>query len=76
MAITLNDIKKMSTQAKLLAIILIIFIIGYFDWFYFLSSAIEEKTSLNEKLIEMKGKIKDKKILPSRLINTWLTLRH
>jgi type IV pilus assembly protein PilO len=67
MAITLNDIKKMSTQAKLLAIILIIFIIGYFDWFYFLSSAIEEKTSLNEKLIEMKGKIKDKKDIAKQI---------
>ena len=67
MAITLNDIKKMSTQAKLLAIILIIFIIGYFDWFYFLSSAIEEKTSLNEKLIEMKGKIKDKKEIAKQI---------
>ena len=67
MAITLNDIKKMSTQAKLLAIIFIIFIIGYFDWFYFLSSAIEEKTSLNEKLIEMKGKIKDKKEIAKQI---------
>jgi type IV pilus assembly protein PilO len=67
MAITLNDIKKMSIQAKLLAIILIIFIIGYFDWFYFLSSAIEEKTSLNEKLIEMKGKIKDKKEIAKQI---------
>ncbi len=67
MAITLDDIKKMSTQAKLLAIILIIFIIGYFDWFYFLSSAIEEKTSLNEKLIEMKGKIKDKEEIAKQI---------
>ena len=60
MAITLNDIKKMSIQAKVLLIILVIFLIGYLDWFYFLSSAIEEKTSLNEKLVEMKGKIKEK----------------
>jgi type IV pilus assembly protein PilO len=67
MAITLNDIKKMSTQAKLLAIILIIFIIGYFDWFYFLSSAIEQKTSLNEKLIEMKGKIDSKKEIAKQI---------
>jgi type IV pilus assembly protein PilO len=67
MAITFDDIKKMSTQAKLLAIILVIFIIGYFDWFYFLSSSIEEKTSLNEKLIEMKGKIKDKKEIAKQI---------
>jgi type IV pilus assembly protein PilO len=60
MAITLNDIKKMSIKAKVLLIILVIFLIGYLDWFYFLSSAIEEKASLNEKLIVMKGKIKEK----------------
>ena len=60
MAITFNDIKKMSTKSKVLVIILVIFLIGYFYWFYFLSSAIEEKTSLNAKLIEMQGKIKEK----------------
>ena len=60
MAITFNDIKKMSTKSKVLVIILVIFLIGYFYWFYFLSSAIEEKTSLNAKLVEMQGKIKDK----------------
>ena len=67
MAITLNDIKKMSTQAKLLVVILIIFFIGYLDWFYFLSSAIEEKTSLNEKLTEMKGKIKEKEKIAKQI---------
>ena len=60
MAITLNDIKKMSPKAKALVVILIIFLIGYLDWFYFLSSAMEEKTSLNAKLVEMQGKIKEK----------------
>ena len=60
MAISLNDIKKMSIKAKVLLIILVIFLIGFLDWFYFLSSAIEEKASLNEKLIVMKGKIKEK----------------
>jgi type IV pilus assembly protein PilO len=60
MAITLNDIKKMSTKSKVLVVILVIFLIGYLYWFYFLSSAIEEKTSLNAKLIEMQGKIKEK----------------
>jgi type IV pilus assembly protein PilO len=60
MAITLNDIKKMSTKYKVLVVILVIFLIGYLYWFYFLSSAIEEKTSLNAKLVEMQGKIKEK----------------
>ena len=60
MAITFNDIKKMPTKFKILAVILVIFLIGYFYWFYFLSSAIEEKTTLNAKLVDMRGKIKEK----------------
>lgn len=50
----------MPTKAKLLAVIFIIFFVGYLDWFYFLSSAINEKTSLQEKVVEMKEKIKEK----------------
>jgi len=60
MAITLNDIKKMPTKVRILIVILVISLISYFYWFYFLSSAIEEKTSLNAKLVEMQGKIKEK----------------
>jgi type IV pilus assembly protein PilO len=44
----------------LLAVIFIIFFVGYLDWFYFMSSAINEKTSLQEKVAEMKEKIKEK----------------
>ena len=57
----------MSTKAKVAAVILVILLIGYFDWFYFLSSAIEEKTSLDEKLTEMQGKIKDKKEIAKQI---------
>jgi type IV pilus assembly protein PilO len=60
MAITLNDIKKMPAKIRVMVVIFIIFFIGYLDWFYFLSSAMEEKTSLNAKLVEMQGKIKEK----------------
>ena len=60
MAITLNDIKKMPTQAKVLAVFLLILLIGYLDWFYFLSSAMEKKNSLSEEITEMQGKIKEK----------------
>jgi len=67
MAITLNDIKKMSTKAKVASVILVILLVGYFYWFYFLSSAIEQKTSLNEKLTEMQGKIKDKKEIAKQI---------
>jgi type IV pilus assembly protein PilO len=60
MAITLNDIKKMPTQAKVLAVFLLILLIGYLDWFYFLSSAIEKKNSLSEEITVIQGKIKEK----------------
>ena len=60
MAITLNDIKKMSPQAKALAIILIIFIIGYLHYFLFLSDALTKKTSLDKKVEEMQVQIKEK----------------
>ena len=43
MAITLNDIKRMSPQAKALAIILIVFIIAYLYYFFFLSDALTEE---------------------------------
>ena len=67
MAFTLNDIKKLSIQAKVLFIILVIFLVGYLDWYLFLSSAIEEKNSLNIKLVEMLGKIKDKKEIAKQI---------
>ena len=49
------------------SVILVILLIGYFDWFYFLSSAIEEKTSLNEKLTEMQGQIKEKEKIAKQI---------
>jgi len=60
MAISINDIKKLSPQAKALVIILIIFIIGYLDYFYFLSDAMEKKTKLDKQLEEMQGQIGEK----------------
>ena len=50
----------MPTKVRILVFILVIFLIGYLYWFYFLSSAIEETTSLNAKLVDMRGKIKEK----------------
>ena len=60
MAITLNDIKKLSPKAKALIIIFIIILIGYFDWFYFLSATLEKKTSLEQKLEEVQSQVKEK----------------
>ena len=60
MAISINDIKKLSPQAKALIIILIILIIGYLDYFYFLSDAMEKKTKLDNQLEDMQGQIGEK----------------
>ena len=60
MAISINDIKKLSPQVKALIIISIMLIIGYFDYFYFLSDAMEKKTKLEKQLEEMQGQIGEK----------------
>jgi type IV pilus assembly protein PilO len=60
MAISINDIKKLSPQAKALVIILVIFIIGYLYYFYFLSDAIEKKTKFDQQLESMQGQIREK----------------
>jgi type IV pilus assembly protein PilO len=70
--LTLDTIKKLSLKAKVLAVILIIFLIGYFYWFYFLSSAIEKKASLDVKLTEMKQKIEEKDKIAKQL-NKYMT---
>ena len=65
MAITLNDIKKMSPQAKALVIILIIFVIGYLYYFYFLSDVLTQKAKVTGELegIELQIKQKEKIVL-------------
>jgi type IV pilus assembly protein PilO len=60
MAISLNDIKKLSPMAKALVVILSVFIIGYLDYFYLLSDAIEKKTKLDKQLEDMQGQIREK----------------
>ena len=60
MAISLSDIKKLSPQVKALIIILIILILGYLDYFYLLSDALEKKAKLDAKLTDMQGQIVEK----------------
>jgi len=67
MAIDINDLKKMPAKAKFLAVFILILLIGYLDWFYFLSSAMEKKSSLTVQVAELQGKIKDKEKVASQL---------
>ncbi len=60
MAIDLDAIKKLSPKAKAGIIVAVIVVIGYFDWFYFLSATIEKRTSLNQKVAELQDQIKEK----------------
>jgi type IV pilus assembly protein PilO len=67
MAITLNDIKKLSPQKKAAIIVLIILLIGYLDYFYFLSDAIDKKNTLSKKLEEVQNQIKEKEKIALQL---------
>jgi type IV pilus assembly protein PilO len=60
MAIDLNTIKKMPPKAKILAVCVILFLIGYLYWFYFLSSAMEKRSTLSQKLKTMQEQINEK----------------
>ncbi|MGV8058307.1 MAG: type 4a pilus biogenesis protein PilO [Smithellaceae bacterium] len=60
MAISMDDIKKLSPKAKAMIIVVAIIIVGYFDWFYFLSAVVDKRTSLNQKLEELQGQVKEK----------------
>jgi type IV pilus assembly protein PilO len=67
MAISINDIKKLSPQAKALIVILVIFIIGYLYYFYFLSDAIEKKTKLDKQLEDTQGQIREKEKIATQV---------
>jgi type IV pilus assembly protein PilO len=60
MAIDLNTIKKMPTNAKLGIIVLVFALIGYFYWFLFFNSAMDQKSSKTTQLKEMQDKVKEK----------------
>jgi type IV pilus assembly protein PilO len=60
MAITINDIKKLSPLKKAALIVFIILLVGYLDFFYFLSDAIDKKNMLSKKLEEIQNQIKEK----------------
>lgn len=60
MAITLNDIKKMPLQTKVLAIILFMFFIGLLYYLYFFGDIWQKKTNFDDKLKTLQTQIKEK----------------
>jgi type IV pilus assembly protein PilO len=60
MAITINDMKKLSPQAKTLIVILIVFTIGYLYYFYFLSDTLTKRSELDKDYQDVQLQIKQK----------------
>ncbi len=67
MAITANDIKKLSPQAKALIIIVVILVIGYLYYFYFLSDLITKKSTLEKENQDIQVQIKQKEKVSAEL---------
>jgi type IV pilus assembly protein PilO len=67
MAITINDIKKLSPQAKALIVILIVFIIGYLYYFYFLSDTLSQRLQLDKDYQDVQLQIKQKEKIALQL---------
>jgi type IV pilus assembly protein PilO len=67
MAVSLDELKKVSLKAKVAIIVVIVIVIGYFDWFYFLSPALEQKSSLKKNLEDIQGQVKEKEKIASQL---------
>jgi len=60
MAITVNDINKLSPQAKALIVIGFILIIGYLYYLYFLSDILTKKSQLETEYQEIQNQIQQK----------------
>lgn len=60
MPITVNDIKKLSPQAKALIVVVIIFAIGYVYYAYFLSDTLTKKAELDKEYQDVESQINQK----------------
>lgn len=67
MALTLDDIKKMSPQQKMLCIVLFYVLFGYFYYFYFIQADLEKRGNLSSKLQELEQQVATKERLAKEL---------
>ena len=67
MALTLDDIKRMSPQQKVLFIILFYILLGYFYYFYFLQGDLEKRANMRTKLQELEQQVATKERLAGEL---------
>ena len=66
MAISLEDLKKMSPKVMALLILVAYGLIGYFYYFFFLQSALHEKATLQTKLSELQREVTEKERIASQ----------
>lgn len=67
MAITIDDIKRMSPMRKALIICLIFLLLGYFYYSYFYKDALEKKCKLAERLSSLQQEIAEKQIVVKQI---------
>ena len=67
MAMSLDDIKKMSPKLKALAICLVYIVLGYFYYFYFLRTDLEKRGQLQTKLQELEQQVSQKERLAAEM---------
>jgi len=66
-AMTLDDVKKLSPKLKALIICLIYIVLGYFYYFYFLQANLEKRGVLQTKLQELEQQLSEKERLVAEM---------
>ena len=66
MAISLEDLKKMSPRVMALLILVAYGLIGYFYYFFFLQSALNQKATFQTKLSELQREVTEKERIASQ----------
>ena len=66
MAISLEDLKKMSPKVMALLILVAYGLIGYFYYFFFLQSALNQKATFQTKLSELQREVTEKERIASQ----------
>lgn len=67
MAITLDDIKKLTTLQRILLIVVFYLLCGYFFYFYFLQTDLEKRADLQSKLEDLEQQVATKERLANEL---------
>jgi len=66
MAITLDDLKKLSPRNKALLAGILFLLVGYFYWLYLLSPALETRGTLKTKYEELSQKVDEKQLIANQ----------